>query len=274
MWDGRADTLEQQVLLPLAAPREMNRPLGGVVGVVAAIPGYRALFASAFPDRPITPASIAAAIATYERTIVSGPAPFDAWVDGDEEAIPEAAKHGFELFNTRARCAACHSGWTFTDDGFHDTGLAGDDRGRGALLPDVAKLDHAFKTPGLRDVADRAPYMHDGSLPTLAAVVAHYNSGGIDRPSRSRLIAPLGLSSAEQADLVAFLRTLTSFADGGAWHHRCHADHGETACARIGRSPSPFRCWSRSPPLRPTMSSTSAAAPSRPTPSRWRAASR
>jgi len=215
-WDGRAGSLEEQALAPIEAPREMDRSLDALVRGVSAIAGYRSLFARAFPGQPVSPDIIAAAIATYERTLVSGVAPFDAWIEGDEAAIPEAAKRGFRLFNTSARCAACHGGWNFSDDGFHDTGLTDGDLGRGALLPRVVKMQHAFKTPGLREVALRAPYLHDGSLPTLAAVVAAYDAGGIDRPSRSELVGPLGLSADEQADIVAFLQTLTSAAAPGA----------------------------------------------------------
>ena len=149
-------------------------------------------------------------VAAFERTIVSGPAPFDRWVAGQADAISESAQRGFALFNGKANCAACHSGWAFTDGSFHDIGTAkGDDIGRGALFPTSRKLRYAFKTPTLRDVAQRAPYMHDGSVPDLAAVITLYNEGGIDRPSRSELIHPLGLSDRDQSDLIAFLHTLT-----------------------------------------------------------------
>jgi len=104
-------------------------------------------------------------------------------------------------------CAACHEGWNFTNEGFQDIGLPSDDIGRGQYLPGVVKMQHAFKTPSLREIARRAPYMHDGSLPTLEAVVDHYDGGGVDRPSRSDLIKPLGLTGQEKSDLVAFLNT-------------------------------------------------------------------
>ena len=128
-------------------------------------------------------------MATFERTIVSGEAPFDRWIKGDEKAINAAAKRGFDLFVGKAHCASCHSGWAFTDSSFHDIGTAtGDDIGRGKLFPTSIKLQYAFKTPTLRDVARRAPYMHDGSDATLEAVIDLYDRGGIDRPSRSELI--------------------------------------------------------------------------------------
>src|SRR5262249_37020606 len=154
---------------------------------------------------PMSPASVAKAIATYERTIVSGRAPFDAWIEGDESAIPESAKRGFALFNGKARCANCHSGWNFSDDGFHDIGLADGDLGRGTLFPGVRKMQHAFKTPTLREIARRGPYMHDGSIRSLDDVIAHYEAGGLERPSRSDMLKPIGLSPEGSSDLLAFL---------------------------------------------------------------------
>jgi cytochrome c peroxidase len=140
---------------------------------------------------------------------VSNEAPFDRWIGGDPKAISESAKRGFVLFNTKANCAACHSGWAFTDSSFHDVGVAkGDNIGRGKLFPTSVKLKYAFKTPTLRDVARRGPYMHDGSVATLDDVIALYDRGGIDRPSRDSEIHPLNLSGAEKADLIAFLQTL------------------------------------------------------------------
>jgi cytochrome c peroxidase len=210
MWDGRASSLEKQALGPISADKEMNQPIDQLIEKLENIPGYLPAFQAAFPREGLTPESIARAIATYERTVVSGTAPFDAWVEGDEKAIPDAAKRGFELFNKKAACSNCHSGWNFTDDSFHDTGLPDEDRGRGKFFPGIVKMEHAFKTPGLREIAHRAPYMHDGSMPTLEAVLDHYDSGGISRPSRSDQIGPLGLSKREKDDLVAFMTTMTS----------------------------------------------------------------
>jgi len=150
------------------------------------------------------------AIATYERTVVSQRAPFDDWIDGNEKAVSEEAKRGFALFNAKAQCSSCHEGWNFTNDGFQDVGLPSDDVGRGKFMPNVIKMQHAFKTPGLREISRRNPYMHDGSLATLEQVVEHYDKGGVDRPSRSDLMKPLGLTPQEKSDLVTFLKTLTS----------------------------------------------------------------
>jgi cytochrome c peroxidase len=210
MWDGRAPSLEEQALGPIQAEREMNLPVDRLIEKLKSVSGYAPRFQAAFPQDGLTPRAIAKAIATYERTVVSGPAPFDAWVEGDEAAISEPAKRGFDLFNGKAACSNCHSGWNFTDDSFHDTGLPDQDRGRAEIVPGVLKMEHAFKTPGLREISLRGPYMHDGSLPSLEAVMEHYNNGGVNRPSRSDQIGPLHLSSRERDDLVAFLATMTS----------------------------------------------------------------
>jgi cytochrome c peroxidase len=154
--------------------------------------------------------NIAKAIATFERTVVSGIAPLDKWVGGDEEAITTAAKRGFDLFNGKTNYVACHSGWNFTDDSFDDIGLPDDDIGRGKQVPNVKVMQHAFKTPALRNAVERAPYMHEGSLRNLHSVVRHYNDGFTKRESLSDQIYPLGLSDREQGDLVAFLKTLSS----------------------------------------------------------------
>jgi cytochrome c peroxidase len=129
---------------------------------------------------------------------------------GDKAAISAAAKRGFQIFNGKAHCSNCHSGPSFTDGSFQDIGTAvDDDIGRGRLFPTSERLRYAFKTPTLRDVARRAPYMHNGSVATLQDVIELYNKGGIDRPSRSPLIKPLLLTAREKEDLIAFLQTLT-----------------------------------------------------------------
>lgn len=206
--DGRAASLEEQVLGPLASAEEMDRDLATLPAELAADPETSALFRLAFPDAPEpSVASVAAALATFERTLVSPATPFDRWVEGDEEAIPEAARRGFALFNGKAGCANCHSGWNFTDDGFHDIGLPGTSAGRGGFLGEP-RLANAVKTPGLRDIGRRAPYMHDGSLATLAEVVGHYAGGVVDRPTLSPDLKRIRLDAAERADLLAFLAAL------------------------------------------------------------------
>jgi cytochrome c peroxidase len=213
MWDGRLADLEEQALGPIQSPGEMNMPIEQLMGRLASIGEYKPLFAGAFPGEDMSPKTLAKAIATYERTVVSERAPFDDWIDGNERAISEEAKRGFAVFNTKAQCSSCHEGWNFTNDGFQDIGLPSDDIGRGKFLPGVLKMQHAFKTPGLREIARRSPYMHDGSIATLEQVVEHYDQGGVVRPSRSDLMKPLGLSAQDKSDLVAFLKTLTSNLD-------------------------------------------------------------
>jgi cytochrome c peroxidase len=212
MWDGRAVSLEQQALLPITSPDEMNMPVERLEATVRAIDGYRPYFAAAFPEGGIDAETIALALATYERTLVSGPAPFDRWIEGDETAIPEAAKRGFALFNTKARCAKCHAGWRLTDDSFHDIGLPGPDLGRGEHVPaSVTIMQRAFKTPTLRNVTRGGPYMHDGSMADLDAVLDHYEDDDlVRRPSLSPEMRPVDLLAEEREALVAFLETLES----------------------------------------------------------------
>ncbi len=210
MWDGRAGSLEQQATGPIEEPGEMNQSMPRLLTTLGDIPGYRDAFKIVFPGEPISATTIAKAIATFERTIVSGQAPFDRWIDGDEGAIDDAAKRGFVMFNTKANCSACHSGWRLTDDSFHDIGLPDQDLGRGKLVAGVEPLQHAFKTPGLRNIAGRAPYMHNGSVATMTEVIRHYNDRFVQRPSLSAEIFKLNLTERDVGDLVAFLKTLTS----------------------------------------------------------------
>jgi cytochrome c peroxidase len=183
------------------------------IGAEGAGGGYAARFNAALPGRPIDLGAVARAVAAFERTLDPGIAPFDRWVAGEEGAITDAAKRGFALFTGKASCAACHRGWRFTDDDFHDIGIGTTDEGRGREVKN-ASLNFAFKTPTLRSVALRAPYMHDGSIATLADVVRHYEKGGIDRPSRSPLMQPIRLTEEERRDLVAFMETLTGDESG------------------------------------------------------------
>ncbi len=208
-WDGRAESLEEQALGPISSPREMNQALDKMVQTVSGFSDYRELFARAYPGEEVSAKTVARAIATFERTVVSGATPFDEWITGRETAISEEAKRGFDLFNTKAACQKCHTGWNFTDGGFHDIGLPGGDKGRGALLP-LEAMQHAFKTPTLRNVCRLGPYMHDGSERSIEDVIELYDQGGREkRPSLAPEIGSLHLTSREKADLLAFLRTLT-----------------------------------------------------------------
>jgi cytochrome c peroxidase len=208
-WDGRAETLEQQALCPISSKGEMNLPLKELLKTINDLPGYAPLFDRAYPSVPIEVAA-ARAIATFERTVISSQAPFDKWIAGERNAISPAAKNGFDVFNGKARCAQCHSGWNFTDNGFHDIGLRSHDKGRGAKLA-LESMQFAFKTPTLRNVDRRSPYTHDGSELTLKSVIAFYDRGGdVKRPSLDPEIVPLNLTPRESDDLEAFLKMLTS----------------------------------------------------------------
>ena len=189
----------------------MNLTESELIARLSAIPAYGDAFGHAFGDGAVTRSRIEAALATFERTVVAGQSPFDQWIMGDESAISAAAKRGFRIFNGKARCSTCHNGPSFTDGSFHDIGTAqNDDIGRGRLFPSSEKLRYAFKTPTLRDVARRAPYMHNGSVATLEDVIELYDKGGIDRPSRSPSIRRLSLEASEKKDLVAFLQSLNA----------------------------------------------------------------
>jgi cytochrome c peroxidase len=210
-WDGRAASLEEQVHFPVEHPDEMASTLGAAAERLAKDESYRGAFAAAFPESPeISPHTIAGALAAYERTLVSPPARFDAWVAGKADALTAAEVRGFELFAGKGRCIGCHVGFDFTDHNFYDIGLPGADRGRGKEIG-LPAADYAFKAPTLRELAWTAPYMHDGSLATLEDVVRHYERGGVARPTRSKdLPQKLTLTDAERADLVVFLESLSS----------------------------------------------------------------
>src|SRR2546421_2826909 len=181
MWDGRHATLEDQVLGPFVSPDEQNLPIEQLEERVRSISGYGPLFEQAYPNSKITAATIAKAIASFERTLVSADSPFDRWQQGEEGAVSESAKRGFLLFTGKARCSLCHQPPNFTDNGFHNIGLKNngepEDVGRYAHLK-IAILKGAFKTPTLRDVDLTAPYMHNGVYHTLEEVVEHYVRGG------------------------------------------------------------------------------------------------
>lgn len=160
----------------------------------------------------VTAEGVAKAIAAYQRTILSGNSFYDRFKAGDQNALSPAAKRGLTLFEGKARCVKCHSGFNFTDEGYHNLGLGMDKQNPDLGRHVVTKRDvnrGAFKTPTLRDVALRRPYMHDGSLPTLREVVEYYNRAGTPNPWLSPEMVPLNLSSSEQEDLVAFLESLT-----------------------------------------------------------------
>ena len=212
-WDGRAADLEAQVLGPLVNPVEMAMPsLDAVVARVKGIRGYRPLFRKAFGDDRIDIRRIAQAIAAYERTVVSGDSPFDRYRAGDRDAMSAAAVRGMKIFMEKANCDTCHVGFNFTDENYRNIGVGMDrpkpDLGRYTITKRPEDRG-AFKTPTLRNVALTAPYMHDGSLPTLRAVIDFYDRGGIPNPNLSSDMKPLHLTAREKEDLLAFLLALT-----------------------------------------------------------------
>ena len=223
-WDGRVSSLEEQVFVVIASPEEMGMPLDSLVEGLAQVPFYKEQFETLYPQSGLTARTIANALATFERSLVSFDAPFDGYMQGDATALSPEALRGMQLFTGKARCIKCHNGPNFTNGDFHNTGVLGDDMGRQALdriavkrefqmtpYPFFATL-RAFKTPSLRNVALTAPYMHNGSEATLEDVVRFYNQGGkaADTRGRARHITELHLSEQDIADLVAFLEALTS----------------------------------------------------------------
>lgn len=213
MWDGRKASLEDQALGPFESTDEQNLPLEELEKRVAGIPGYVSMFDRAYPGEPITRVTIAKAIASFERTILSEDSAFDRWRAGDENAMSSSAKRGFNIFNGKAECALCHQGFNFTDNGFHNIGLKEPegvaDLGRFAHRK-VAVLKGAFKTPTLRDIALTAPYMHNGTYQTLEEVVEHYVRGGDVKENLDANMNPLNLTEQDKRDLVEFMRSLTS----------------------------------------------------------------
>jgi cytochrome c peroxidase len=209
-WDGRAPSLEEQVQMPIETADEMGGDWPTILTALQADADLAAQFRAAFPEEPVVSRSTTVkALASYVRSLVSPPTRFDAWIDGDAHALDAAEVRGFRLFTGKGGCVLCHVGWRFTDDRFHDIGLPSRDLGRGAVPGGTPGLQ-AFKTPSLRDVALTAPFMHDGSLPTLTAVLGHYTGGFVARPALAPSInRELRLSPREKSDLIAFLRSLS-----------------------------------------------------------------
>jgi cytochrome c peroxidase len=212
-WDGRAPDLEHQSHGPLTNPVEMA--MGShdeVVARVKGVKGYAPLFRNAFGDEKIDLDRIGKAIAAYERTVVAGDSAFDRYQAGDKNAMSASAVRGLALFNGKANCVRCHAGFNFTDETYQNIGV-----GMNRPKPDPGRWEVTkkeedrgkFKTPTLRNVVQTAPYMHDGSESTLAAVVDLYDRGGVPNPNLSKEVKPLKLSAEEKRDLVAFLEALT-----------------------------------------------------------------
>jgi cytochrome c peroxidase len=208
-WDGRATSLEEQARGPITSAAEMNlADESELIRRLQADPRYQWKFEEVFGEGPSL-SNVARAIAAYERTLVTRNSRFDRYARGDKKALTHEEKEGLALFLGKARCSQCHSGPNFTDNKFYNLGVAeASDAGRYVVTKQADDLG-AFKTSGLRDVTRHAPYMHDGSLATLEAVVNYYDRGGDEAKNKSQLMTRLELTPEEKRNLVAFLRSLT-----------------------------------------------------------------
>ena len=210
--EGSVPTLEMQILVPIQETNEFNHNIVDIAEVLNTMPEYVDMSQKAYNRNP-DPFVITRAIATFERTLISGNSAYDQFLNGNENALSPQQKRGKELFfSSNTNCSNCHGDFNFTYYQFENNGLYEQyaDIGRERFTHDPA--DNAlFKTPSLRNVALTPPYMHDGSLASLEEVVAHYNSGGKAHPNKSPLIRPLNLTTQQQQDLIAFLESLTDY---------------------------------------------------------------
>jgi len=209
--EGGVPTLEMQVLVPIQEHNEFDFNILLIAERLLSDTAYRRMSSEAY-DRLPDAFVITRAISCFERTMISGQSRYDRYFfQGRQDALNAAEQRGMDLFfSDKTDCSKCHNGFNFTNYQFENNGLYSNYPDPGRFRLTELESDRArFKVPGLRNVAVTAPYMHDGSLATLEAVVAHYDSGGQPHPNKSPLIRPLGLTSEEKADLVAFLKTLT-----------------------------------------------------------------
>jgi len=210
-WDGRAPTLEAQAIGPMANPIEMGNTHAVVVRTIAGLAGYRPLFKAAFGDDDVSLDRIAKAIATFERTVMSGNSPYDRWKAGQANAMAPAAIRGYHVFQ-KAQCDACHEGANFTSNMYSNIGIGIDKPQPDLGRYEITKKDEdwgAFKTPTLREVEHTGPYMHDGSLKTLEEVVDYYDKGETPNKNLDSHIKKQNLRAEEKSDLVAFLKSLS-----------------------------------------------------------------
>ncbi|MBI1830873.1 MAG: cytochrome-c peroxidase [Planctomycetes bacterium] len=222
-WDGRAASLEDQAKGPIANPIEMTTSKDAAkahstcIDRLRNVKEYRKRFKRVFDTDDFTIDHVAKAIATFERTVLSGNSAYDKYKAGDKSALSESQVRGMKVFfSNNARCDSCHDGAAFTTNQFANVGIGMDkpnpDLGR-YIVTKVEEHKGAFKTPGLRDIARTAPYMHDGSFKTLEEVVEHYDKGGIKNPWLHQDVRPLKLTKEDKTDLVAFLHAL----NGEGW---------------------------------------------------------
>lgn len=208
--DGGVNTLEHQVISPLENPNEMAFKLHDAAARLATIESYQRMSEAAY-QRPFSAAVLVRALAAFERSLVGGTSPYDAYLAGDSSALSAKAQKGMALFfSDRLACSSCHSGVLFTGYGYENNGLRMryEDVGRaGVTMRQEDK--YRFKVPTLRNVALTGPYMHDGSIASLEEVIVHYDRGGVGHPQQSDNVRPLGLTAADRAALLAFLEALT-----------------------------------------------------------------
>ncbi|HUV03704.1 MAG TPA: cytochrome c peroxidase [Armatimonadota bacterium] len=211
-WDGRALHLEKQAVGPVQNPIEMDLTVAELEFRLNHIPGYVAQFQEVFGSRPSIDL-MAKAIASFERTVVTGDSPYDEYIQGDRSAMSEAAMRGMHLFSGKGHCNVCHSGPAFSDSRFHNLGVGYangkfKDVGRFNVTKDPKDMG-AFLTQRLRNVALTPPYLHDGSEQTIEGVIDLYNRGGIPNPKLDPTMVPLNLTEREKSDLVEFMKALT-----------------------------------------------------------------
>lgn len=208
-WDGRTKSLEEQALVPIQAADEMNQNLNQLEKKLNAVPGYVKQFQTVFGTK-VTRGGIAKALSAFQRTLVTGPSPYDRYLGGKKDAMSDDAKRGMELFFGDAGCARCHSGPLLTDEKFYRLDFSGD-KGRG-LVTGKTEDNYKFRTPSLRNVARTGPYMHDGRHKTLAEVTYFYFRGvsGSGPDGLSLDIESLqGVPFMEMSYLIAFLEALS-----------------------------------------------------------------
>jgi cytochrome c peroxidase len=184
----------------------------GAVDRLKGVAGYRAMFTKAFGTDEINIDLAAKAIASFERTVLSGNAPYDRYKKGDKRAMTPGQVRGMTVFFDKAKCDRCHEGSNFTLNAYANLGVGTDkpdpDVGRFAVTKDPRDWG-VFKTPTLREIEHTAPYMHDGSLKTLEEVVDFYDKGGIPNKNLDANIRKLHLTDAEKKDLVDFMKALS-----------------------------------------------------------------
>lgn len=207
---GGVSTLEKQVLVPIQEHNEFNFNIVEIAKRLGKNQDYQRMSKAAY-GREMDYYVITRALANFERSLISGESPYDESKKPGRKKLNESENRGMQLFfSERTNCSSCHGGFNFTNYQFENNGLyeTYKDIGRKRLTEKEEDLEK-FKVPTLRNVALTAPYMHDGSKRTLEEVVAHYNAGGKTNRQKSTLVHPLNLTTTEQQDLVAFLKTLT-----------------------------------------------------------------